>query len=119
MSHRLLDRLVTTFRQGVAGGPDPSTDPGQLAADCGLTLDPWQREVVQSTARQQLLLCSRQSGKSLTAALKALHVAIAEPGSLTLLVAPAQRQAAELHGKVNWLLAALGPLAPAVRQESS
>ena len=47
-----------------------------------------------ATPRPALL--SRQSGKSTTVSLLALHVASFEPDSLVVLVAPAQRQSAEL-----------------------
>jgi hypothetical protein len=116
----LLNRLLGAFTAGLGTPPaDLPSDPVELAVQCGLQLDEWQRNVVLSTSPQQILLCSRQAGKSLTAALKALHVAITEPGALVILVAPAQRQAQELHGKVKALLAALGTRAPAVRQESA
>jgi hypothetical protein len=47
-----------------------------------------------------ILTCSRQSGKSTTAAALALHCAVHDPGSLVLLVAPTERQSKELFGKV-------------------
>jgi hypothetical protein len=116
----LIERLVREFARGVRGTAEPILDPVELADACGITdLDLWQRNLLTSTASQQIMLCSRQSGKSLCAAIKSLHVAISEPGSLTLVVAPAMRQAQELFGKVKSLLSALGPRTPALRRESA
>src|SRR5258708_28818339 len=55
-----------------------------------------------------LLLASRQSGKSSTVALIAAHTALYEPGALTLILAPAERQSAETFRKVVSTLHALG-----------
>ena len=44
--------------------------------------------------------CCRQSGKSTTAGVIALHRALYHPGSLVLILAPAERQAKETFGKV-------------------
>ena len=48
-----------------------------------------------------LLNCSRQSGKSTTTAMKALHTGVYAPGSLILLVSPSLRQSQELFRKVK------------------
>jgi terminase large subunit-like protein len=78
--------------------------------DAGITPDPWQEVAIRSQSRRQLWNVHRQGGKSTTAALKALAKATSSPGSLTLLVSPAQRQSAELlrrvtelHGKIAGL----------------
>jgi hypothetical protein len=76
-------------------------DPAAFAAEAlGLELDPWQREVISSTGKRDLLNCSRQAGKSTTAAVLGLHEALYRPGSLTILVSPSQRQSSELFRKV-------------------
>jgi len=59
-------------------------------------LDDWQKDVLRYESRQLAMLCSRQSGKSTIAALKALHTALHFPGSLTLIVSPSQRQSGEM-----------------------
>ena len=83
-------------------------DPARFARDAlGFAPDDWQREVLQSDARRMLLNCSRQSGKSTTAAALALHRAIYYPGSLILLVSPSLRQSGELFRKVVGHLKAL------------
>jgi hypothetical protein len=76
-------------------------DPVAFAAEAlGLELDPWQRDVIASTGKRDLLNCSRQAGKSTTAAVLGLHEALYRPGSLTILVSPSQRQSSELFRKV-------------------
>ncbi len=83
-------------------------DPAVFAEEAlGLDLDPWQREVLQSTGKRDLLNCSRQAGKSTTAAVLGLHAALYRPGSLTLLVSPSLRQSSELFRKVTDLRALL------------
>jgi hypothetical protein len=76
-----------------------SLDPDSFAAAVGLQLDDWQSRLLDSTSRKVIMLCSRQAGKSTTAALLALHSAIFDPG-LVILVSPSQRQSSELFRKV-------------------
>jgi len=79
-------------------------DPVAFAAEVlELTLDPWQRRVIASSSKRDLLNCSRQAGKSTTAAVLGLHTALYHPGSLTLLVSPSLRQSSELFRKVTEL----------------
>jgi hypothetical protein len=76
-------------------------DPVLLAQDCGITLDPWQAELLRTPPRRALLCCSRQSGKSTAVALLGLWTAIFEPPALVLLLSPSLRQSGELfrmHG---------------------
>jgi hypothetical protein len=68
-----------------------------------ILLTPWQRA---------LLLCSRQSGKSTVSAALGLHTALYQPESLTLLLAPAQRQSKELFGKLWGFYRAMGAPLP-------
>jgi hypothetical protein len=67
-----------------------------FARAAGIEPDPWQAEVLANPPRRGIWCCARQCGKTRTASTKALHVAAFEPGSLVVLVAPAQRQSAEL-----------------------
>lgn len=80
-------------------------DPVELARDCGIEPDPWQADVLRSTSSRIAMLCSRQVGKSTTAALLALHRALYEVPALVLLVSPSQRQSGELFETVRklWL----------------
>src|SRR5262249_48383652 len=79
-------------------------DPVAFASACGITLDPWQRDVLSSDAPRILLACGRQTGKSLTAAILALHTATFTPDATVLVLSAAQRQAQELFRKVLALL---------------
>lgn len=92
-------------------------DPAQIMTQSGMEPDPWQSDVLNSDARRMLLLCSRQSGKSTTCAALAVNQAIYDPG-LVLLIAPAQRQSAELFRKVLEVYRAL-PDTPRIVQESA
>ena len=75
-------------------------DPVTFAEEAGINPDRWQRGVLRSAAPRLLLNCCRQSGKSTTTALLALHTAVYEPKSLTLLLSPGERQSKELLRKV-------------------
>jgi hypothetical protein len=70
----------------------------------GFTPDPWQERALRWSGKRLLLNCSRQSGKSTTAAILALHRAIFYPSSLVLLVSPSLRQSSELFRKVQDML---------------
>ncbi len=83
-------------------------DPSGLLAAQGLTADPWQRELLLGNARQVLLCCSRQAGKSTVVAALALHTALFRPESLILLLSPSQRQSAEIFRKLLDAFDALG-----------
>lgn len=77
-------------------------DPARFARDeLGFEPDPWQARVLRSSDGRLLLNCSRQTGKSTTAAALALHRAYFQAGSLVLLVSPSQRQSSELFRKVS------------------
>jgi hypothetical protein len=94
-------------------------DPCVLAERTGLTPDPWQAATLRSAARQQILLCSRQSGKSTVSALLALHCALYQAPALVLLLSPGLRQSQELFRKVRDSLGALGAAAPEPAAESA
>src|SRR5215204_3350237 len=83
-------RRITTLRDA---------DPVTFAGMSGVTPDPWQAELLSSTAPRVLLNCSRQSGKSTTAALLGVRTALVEDGSLILLLSPTLRQSGELFKK--------------------
>jgi Terminase large subunit, T4likevirus-type, N-terminal len=86
-----------------------AVDPVAFAAAAGYPdLDAWQCETLRAMPRRLLLNCSRQSGKSLVAALLAVHQAIYQPGSLAVVVAVAQRQAMECLRTCRDLYGALG-----------
>ena len=78
---------VAVFRDGVRDARNRPVEP-----------DAWQQEVMGSTHPRQLILCSRQSGKSTTIGAKACAGLIYEPG-LYLIVAPSLRQSKLLFRK--------------------
>src|SRR5947199_3979179 len=85
------------------GRPAPTdrfwAEPIRVLAEAGLEPDPWQAEVLRSTAARLLLLCTRQAGKSTTAAALALLTGLVEAPALVLLLSPTQRQSGELFRK--------------------
>jgi len=83
-------------------------DPAALAEGVGMVPDAWQAQVLRSDHPRILLNCCRQSGKSQTAAVKAVHVAVYEPGSLILCLSPSLRQSGELFRKVTAVYKSLG-----------
>jgi Terminase large subunit, T4likevirus-type, N-terminal len=71
-------------------------DPSRIFTDAQMIPDPWQTKLLRSSSDRMLLLCSRQSGKSLSAAALALREALLYPPALVLLLSPTQRQSGEL-----------------------
>lgn len=83
----------------------------------GLPPDDWQSRVVESDNPRKLLLCTRQAGKSTTAAALALLTAFLEAPALILLLSPTLRQSGELfRDKVLRLYNAMGRPVEAERQ---
>jgi hypothetical protein len=81
--------------------------------------DFWQADLLRSASRQILLLCSRQAGKSTTAAALALLTALLEAPALILLLSPTLRQSGELfRDKVLRLYNALGRPVPVVQESA-
>ena len=93
-------------------------DPVAFASELlGMELDPWQADVLAGEGRRDLLCCSRQSGKSTTAAILGLHQALYRPNSLCLLVSPSLRQSSELFRAVMTLRERL-PNAPELTEDN-
>jgi len=91
-------------------------DPVRFARAGGIDPDPWQARVLRSQAPRILLNCSRQSGKSTVTSVLALHTALYDPGSLTLIVSRAERQSERLFRKCMVAYARLGRPVPAKRE---
>jgi hypothetical protein len=91
-------------------------DPVRLAERAGLRPDPWQRDVLRSTDRQTILLCSRQAGKSTVSAVLAVHEAVYRAASLVLVLSPSLRQSQELFRKVLDCYRALDRTVPAAAE---
>jgi hypothetical protein len=84
----------------------------------GLSPDPWQAEVLASSANRMLLLASRQSGKSSVSAALGLKTALLQPRSLVLLLSPSLRQSGELFRKVTALFGDLGRPIPVTAESA-
>jgi hypothetical protein len=93
-------------------------DPVLVAREMGLDPDPWQEKFLRSPAPRTLLNASRQSGKSTVTGISAAHQALYEPGSLTLLLSPSQRQSHELFRKALDAYRSI-PTAIPITQESA
>jgi phage terminase large subunit-like protein len=93
-------------------------DPSRIAADVGLTLDPWQRDLMRSTAQRVLILASRQVGKTTVTALIAVATAVLKGGALVLILSPSQRQSGEMFRTVVRFLKELDG-APNIAAEST
>ncbi len=100
-------------RPALAADLAMSLDPVRLSQAAGITPDPWQARLLRSTSRRLLLNCSRQSGKSTTTGVLALHTALYDPGALVLLLSPGERQSGELFRKCLDVYRALGRPVPA------
>jgi hypothetical protein len=74
-------------------------DRASIFAALGITADLWQRQLIESTASQTLVLASRQSGKSIASAACALTEALLNPPAEVLIISRAQRQSAEVLRK--------------------
>lgn len=72
-----------------------------MANRAGITPDDWQADLLRSDAKQMILLCSRQAGKSTVSSILAIHEAIYQPNSLILLLSPSLRQSQELFRKLK------------------
>jgi hypothetical protein len=91
-----------------------------MARRGGIVTDIWQSDLLRSDARQVILNCSRQSGKSTISAVLGVHQAIYTPGSLVLLLSPSLRQSQELFRKVKDIFVALqSPYTPQIAEESN
>src|SRR3954463_9099610 len=104
MSTATLKRELALLRSSLAAlTPAQSTtlgDPIPWAERiAGLTLDPWQREVLLSVSPRLLLNATRQSGKSTAAALKAARTGL-EAG-LAGVASPSLRQSGFLFRKLT------------------
>lgn len=120
---RLARRMLREARElDVPTLPDRDVEPPSrvaLAEAAGIIPDPWQRVALESTARKLMFNCCRQSGKSTTAALLAVHEAAFTPGALALMLAPSLRQSGELFRTCLQLMKRADVPLPAIVMESA
>ena len=105
-----------TFQDLIGGGygepggrvTPPQPDAVTFARErLGFEPDEQQSRMLLSGAKQGILNCTRQWGKSTTAAVKAVHRAYTRPGSLVLVASPSERQSAGLVRKAAGMLRSL------------
>lgn len=114
---RLTPAQLTALIEELTASLTPP-DPVEFArAVAGIEPDPWQAQVLRSDSRRILLNCSRQSGKSTTTAILALHRALTAPKSTIIVVSPSDRQSGELFRKVEGVLAKV-PSQPKLREHN-
>jgi hypothetical protein len=95
-------------------------DAALMAQRAGIVPDDWQASLLRSDAKQIILLCSRQAGKSTVSAALAAHEALYYDNSLVLLLSPSLRQSQELFRKLKDFCAALSlPFMPQTIEESA
>lgn len=103
LAQTLLDRLPLSAMDRIG------VDPACILQMACMAPDPWQKRLLRSQCRRTLLLCSRQAGKTTTAAGLALRIALTEAPSLVLLLSPTLRQSGELfRDKVLRIFNAIG-----------
>ena len=102
--------------EALAGDLACALDPVKLAKRANFTPDPWQADYLRSARPRHLLNCSRQSGKSTSVGIKAIHKALYYPGSLVLMLSPSLRQSGELFRKAIGVYQELGRPVPADSQ---
>jgi len=110
--------LDTLLQRPATTAPGGLLTPLEMAEAVGIEADPWQAGLFKSKDRQTILNCSRQAGKSTVSALLALHQTVYSPDSLSLVLAPSQRQSIETFRKVCDYYNKLDN-APDIAQESS
>ena len=96
---RALAQMVAKLEAGRKESPlldRLRADPADIFRAAKMTPDAWQQRLLSCRSSRLLLLCSRQSGKSQTAAALALREALLKPPALVLLLSPTQRQSGEL-----------------------
>src|SRR5436190_9484279 len=114
----IRERMLDELKLRASSTSATYRDPIELAKACGITPDEWQRDLLLSSEKQIVMNCSRQSGKSTTTALLALHEAAYKDDSLVLVLSPSQRQSQETYRKIRSFYNELGDL-PDVVQESA
>ncbi|MGZ4846415.1 MAG: terminase large subunit domain-containing protein [Halobacteriota archaeon] len=87
-------------------------NPIKFAQSLSIDPDPWQRDLLLSDERRIILNCCRQSGKTLSVAILALHHALNNPGALVLVLSPSLRQSGELFKKILGFYKDLGKPIP-------
>ena len=97
----MRSNFVNIGRKAKLEEEQPSSPVDWASQHLAFLADPQQAQVLDSTHRRVLVNCCRQWGKSTTAAVRALHHALHNPNSETILIAPGLRQSTELLRKIK------------------
>ena len=102
--------LAAGLRMGKkkVGGVCPQVMPQVTPEMVGFEPDAFQRQLLETDARQVILKCSRQWGKSSVTALKTILVATGGAQRVVVVMSPSARQSGEFLLKVKSFLAAAG-----------
>lgn len=98
-----LQRKIRTLELDAAVTRQEKRSAIELARYLGITLDPWQIDALTTDRHDVLLLVTRQGGKGMVASLLALSKMLNDPGSTTVIVARADRQAKRLLLRIKRL----------------
>jgi len=82
-------------------------EPGRIFELAGMKPDPWQTELFEAAYQYALVLCGRQTGKSLCAAAMAVAEALGNPPAEIIILSKAQRQSKEVLRKAKNLYLAM------------
>lgn len=103
--------LTRSLSERLLAGEEQA-DPVAFSRQIGIDPDEWQADLLESSDPEVILNCSRQSGKSTTTAILAMHTALYQPRSLVLLLSPGLRQSGELFKKCSTVYEAAGRPVP-------
>jgi hypothetical protein len=109
-----LQRQIRDLRQTQQAVASAKRSPIDLAIELGITLDPWQRAALETERHDILLLVTRQGGKGMVASLLALSGLVSDPGSTTVIVSRAERQAKRLLRRIRRLYRMLSNVSPVI-----
>jgi len=83
-------------------------DPSVILDAAGFQPDEWQRRVLRSTAKKQIIVGGRQTGKSVVGAAAVAQNLLHSPGSLSIVLAPSLKQAGETARKIAGIIDTVG-----------
>jgi hypothetical protein len=111
-----LQRQIREISQTLDYAAKPKRSVLDLAAELNITLDSWQRAALSTERHDVLLLVTRQGGKGMVASLLALDKMLNDPGSTTVIVSRADRQAKRLLRRVKRLYRQLADVPPVIAE---
>ena len=117
---RLGKSDIVKFAESVGFYPDTYPELDEFGDPTGQRLptgNDKQTRILRSRSRRVLINASRQFGKSSISSVLSLHDSVYRPGSLTLIVAPSERQSGEMFRKVSEYLHRL-PVVPKLKKEN-